>query len=487
MTLRLYNTATHKKDIFQPLEEGKVGIYVCGVTVYDLCHIGHARSTIVFDVLTRYLRAKGLDVTYVRNFTDVDDKIIERAKLSGKDTGSLAQEFIDAFYEDMGALRVLNADVEPRATEHVDGMIEMIEALIDRGHAYAEGTDVYFSVTSFKGYGSLSGRKLEDMRAGSRIAVDEKKRHPMDFVLWKSAKEGEPEWPSPWGPGRPGWHLECSVMSNRYLGFTFDIHGGGRDLLFPHHENERAQSICANGGDFARYWVHNGFVTVESEKMSKSLGNFLTIRDALKTYHPEVLRLFLISKQYRSPLDFSKNDVLGLQSGLVRIYRTIQRLEEITGSDEETSHGESKTFLAGEFPEGSFIGRFIEMMDDDLNTSGAIGLVFEKIRDMNRVMDGLDGKADEKTLLRLKNERNQLNLIGRVLGLFQERPDTFFERLADTSADIDDSRIEALIKERSDARLRKDWAKSDEMRDRLKEMGVILEDGPEGTTWRLDV
>lgn len=487
MTLRLYNTATHKKDIFQPLEKGKVGIYVCGVTVYDLCHIGHARSTIVFDVLARYLRARGLEVTYVRNFTDVDDKIIERAKLSGKDAGSLAREFIGAFYEDMAALGVLNADEEPRATEHIDGMIAMIEALIERGHAYVEGTDVYFSVTSFKDYGSLSGRKLDDMRAGSRIAVDEKKRHPMDFVLWKSAKESEPEWPSPWGPGRPGWHLECSVMSNRYLGPTFDIHGGGHDLLFPHHENERAQSICANGSDFARYWVHNGFVTVESEKMSKSLGNFLTIQDALKEYHPEVLRFFLISKQYRSPLDFSKKDVSGLQAGLVRIYRTIQRLEEVTRPNEKTLYGESKTFLAGEFPDGSFIGRFIDMMDDDLNTSGVIGLVFEKIRDMNKVMDSLDGKADEKNLLSLKSDRDQLNLVGRVLGLFQESPGSFFKRLADTAADIDDSRIENLIEERSNARLRKDWAKSDEIRDRLKEKGVVLEDGPEGTTWRLDV
>ena len=487
MAFRLYNTATRKKENFQPLEEGKVGIYVCGVTVYDLCHIGHARSTIVFDILTRYLRARGLDVTYVRNFTDVDDKIIERAKLLGRDTGSLAQEFIDDFYQDMGALRVLNADVEPRATEHIDGMIEMIEALIDRGNAYVEGPDVYFSVTSFKGYGSLSGRKLDDMRAGSRIAVDKKKRHPMDFVLWKSAKEGEPEWPSPWGPGRPGWHLECSIMSNRYLGLSFDIHGGGRDLLFPHHENERAQSICANGGDFARYWVHNGFVTVESEKMSKSLGNFLTIRDALKTYHPEVLRLFLISKQYRSPLDFSKNDVLGLQSGLVRIYRTIQRLEEITGPKEVMSHGEANAFLSGEFPEGSFIGRFIDMLDDDLNTSGAIGLVFDKVRDMNRIMDSFNDRADEKILIRLKSDRDQLNLIGRVLGLFQERPGTFFEQLADISEDIDDSQIEDLIKERSDARAEKNWAKSDEIRDTLRKMGVILEDGPEGTTWRLDV
>ncbi len=276
-------------------------------------------------------------------------------------------------------------------------------------------------------------------------------------------------------------------MSNRYLGLSFDIHGGGRDLLFPHHENERAQSICANGGDFARYWVHNGFVTVESQKMSKSLGNFLTIRDALKTYHPEVLRLFLISKQYRSPLDFSKNDVLGLQSGLVRIYRTIQRLEEITGPKEVMSHGEANAFLSGEFPEGSFIGRFIDMLDDDLNTSGAIGLVFDKVRDMNRIMDSFNDRADEKILIRLKSDRDQLNLIGRVLGLFQERPDTFFEQLADTSADIDDSQIEDLIKERSDARLQKDWGRSDEIRDTLRKMGVILEDGPEGTTWRLDV
>ena len=256
------------------MEEGKVGLYVCGVTVYDLCHIGHARSTIVFDILARYLRAKGLEVTYVRNFTDIDDKIIDRANLLGKEPRTLAQEFIDAFYEDMGRLGVLNADVEPRATDHIDGMIEMTKLLIDRGYAYTDGGDVYFSVEAFRGYGSLSGRNLEDMRAGSRIAVDDKKRHPMDFVLWKSAKPDEPEWPSPWGPGRPGWHIECSVMSNQYLGSTFDIHGGGRDLLFPHHENERAQSVCANGGKFALYWVHNGFVTVEFGKNVKIIGEF---------------------------------------------------------------------------------------------------------------------------------------------------------------------------------------------------------------------
>jgi len=288
----------------------------------------------VFDVLVRYLRATGLGVTYIRNFTDVDDKIINRANELGKETGALAQEFIDAFHEDMGRLDVLNADVEPRATEHIGGMIEMVKTLLERGHAYQEGMDVYFSVESLKGYGELSGRVLDDMQAGSRIAVDEKKRHPMDFVLWKGVKPGEPQWDSPWGAGRPGWHLECSVMSNQYLGATFDIHGGGKDLLFPHHENERAQSIGANGGGFARYWVHNGFVTIESEKMSKSLGNFLTIRDALENNRPEVLRLFLLSKHYRSPIDFSKSGVDAMQSGLVRIYRTLQRLNDVIGPGE---------------------------------------------------------------------------------------------------------------------------------------------------------
>ena len=299
--IRLYNTATRRKEDFLPLEKGEVKLYVCGVTVYDYCHIGHARSAIVFDVLVRYLRARGLHVTYVRNFTDIDDKIIDRARQLEQTTETLAQTYIDAFYEDMDRLGVLRADYEPKATEHIRPMIEMITTLIQKGIAYEQGGNVFYSVEAFKGYGELSGRRLEDMKAGSRIEVDQRKRHPMDFVLWKEAKEGEPQWPSPWGLGRPGWHMECSVMSNHFLGSTFDIHGGGKDLLFPHHENERAQSIAAKGGQFARYWVHNGFVTVESEKMSKSLGNFLTIRDALDQYHPEVLRLFLLSKHYRSP------------------------------------------------------------------------------------------------------------------------------------------------------------------------------------------
>ena len=485
MPLKLYNTATRKKEIFQPLEEGRVGIYVCGVTVYDLCHIGHARSAIVFDVLVRYMRAKGFDVTYVRNFTDVDDKIIARANELGKETGALAQEFIDAFYEDMGRLEVLDADVEPRATRHIDGMIEMITALLDRGYAYVAGNDVYFSVEKFNDYGTLSGRKLEDMRAGSRIAVDEKKTHPMDFVLWKGSKPGEPQWSSPWGQGRPGWHIECSVMCNQYLGRTFDIHGGGRDLLFPHHENERAQSIAAVGGSFARYWVHNGFVTVESEKMSKSLGNFLTIRDALDIYHPEVLRLFLVSRHYRGPLDFSKSAVLDLQSGLVRIYRTLQRLEDMIGPYEETKEMPA-AFLSGD-KQDPFTERFINVMDDDLNTAGAIGLIFDKVRDMNKLMDSINGLADEASRSRLANERRQVYSAADVLGLLQETPALFFEQMSKAEMGVEPAEIEKMIEERAVARATKDWAKSDQIRGRLKEMGIVLEDGPAGTTWRLDV
>jgi len=488
--LKLYNTAARRKQEFHPLEDNHVRMYVCGVTVYDLCHIGHARSAIVFDVLVRYFRARGYDVTYVRNFTDVDDKIINRAQELGKETGQLAQEYIDAFTEDMNRLHVLPADVEPRATEHIQGMIDMVTALLERGHAYVEGGDVFFSVESLRDYGVLSGRKLEDMQAGSRIAVDEKKRHPMDFVLWKGAKPGEPQWPSPWGPGRPGWHIECSVMSNHYLGPSFDIHGGGRDLLFPHHENERAQSVAATGGRFANCWVHNGFVTVESEKMSKSLGNFLTIRDALDTCHPEVLRLFLLSKHYRSPLDFSKSEVEALQAGLVRIYRTLERLEELVGpreagGDEEPAGALSADRLSQD--QSAFLDQFVRAMDDDLNTAGAVGVVFEKIREVNKVLDEVDGSSQKDVAQRLRNEREELYLAGRVLGLLYELPSEFFKNLSGDSHRIDTGEIETLIQERSAARARKDWAKADEIRDRLKGMGVALDDGPQGTTWRYDV
>lgn len=486
MTIRLYNTAVRRKEPFKPQEEGKVGMYVCGVTVYDLCHIGHARSALVFDVLVRYLRARGLEVTYVRNFTDVDDKIIDRARQLGKDTTELAEEYIRAFYEDMGKLGVLNADIEPRATEHIGGMIDMISTLIDKGFAYVEDKDVFYSVENYPSYGKLSGRRLEDMKAGSRIAVDEKKRHPMDFVLWKGAKPGEPQWPSPWGPGRPGWHMECSVMSNHFLGHTFDIHGGGKDLLFPHHENERAQSITANGGEFARYWVHNGFVTLESEKMSKSLGNFLTIRDALKTYHPEVLRFFLLSKHYRSPLDFSKSTVLDIQSGLVRIYRTLQRAEDLLGKPQ----GEKEIITTGSLSDSGgepFLEQFIGNMDDDLNTAGASGLVFEKVKEMNRFMDGLGHEPTDKDLGHLKHDRDLLFKAARVLGILNEIPEDFFRNLSHPAETLENQDIERMIQERSQARAEKRWKDADQIRNRLKDMGVILEDSPDGTSWRFDV
>jgi cysteinyl-tRNA synthetase len=486
MTLRFYNSASRKKEVFNPIKEGKASIYVCGPTVYDLCHIGNARSFLAFDVLVRYLRARGVDVTYVRNFTDVDDKIIERAKQLGKDPSTLALEFIDAFYEDMGRLGVIKADIEPRATEHINDMVSMIQELEVRGFAYEKDGDVFFSVEKLNDYGTLSGRKLEDMKAGSRIAVNEKKRHPMDFVLWKNTKPGEPCWPSPWGPGRPGWHIECSVMSNHYLGSTFDIHGGGEDLIFPHHENERAQSVAANGTEFARYWLHNGYLTVESEKMSKSLGNFITARDAMKEYPPEVIRLFLLSKHYRSPLDFSKKDLLGVQSGLVRIYRTLQRLEKIAGKPEVIEEDLIENILPDE-QEDTFLKNFVYSMDDDLNTSGAIGLIFDKVKDMNRLMDTLNESSDIEVLNRLKKDRHNLLKAARVLGVLNESPAAFFETISQTSDAIDDEEIEKLIRERVDARAAKDWARADSIRDELKEKGVILEDSSGETTWRYEV
>ena len=477
--LRLYNTAIRDKQEFLPVKEGIVGMYVCGVTVYDLCHIGHARSAIVFDVLARYLRARGYRLTYVRNFTDIDDKIINRAKELKKDTKEIAEYYIQAFYEDMGKLYVEKADYEPRATEFIDEMIDMVKILLEKGHAYVSDGDVYFSVESFPEYGALSKRKLEDMIAGKRVKIGEKKRHPMDFALWKAAKPGEPYWNSPWGEGRPGWHLECSVMSCHYLGPTFDIHGGGEDLIFPHHENERAQAICAYGGEFARYWVHNGFVTVESEKMSKSLGNFITIRDAIKLYHPQVIRLFLLSRHYKSPLDFSKDAIRDMKSALIRAYRTLERLEEILGPEEEIEASIKDVPEDGE----GFLSRFVSVMNDDLNTAGAIGLIFEKIREINRQLE----EKKEGWKERLRKERKELLIAGKILGLFKERPSEFFKEIYERELPVDVSEIERMIKERQEARKRKDWETADRIRDKLRSMGIILEDTPEGTRWRFDV
>ena len=481
MSFTLYNSASRKKEVFKPIRNGEIGIYVCGITVYDLCHIGHARSAIVFDVLVRYLRARGFKVTYVRNFTDVDDKIIERAKKTGEDTTTLAKRYIDAFYEDMLSLGVIDADIEPKATEHIDDIIDMVRSLIEKGFAYVVDSTVYFSVEKFDSYGQLSGRQLEEMVAGARIAVDEKKKYPMDFVLWKGAKPGEPKWKSPWGDGRPGWHIECSAMSCKYLGANFDIHGGGRDLIFPHHENERAQAMAANGVDFANYWVHNGFLTVEAEKMSKSLGNFITIRDALTLYHPQELRLFLLSKHYRSPLDFSRSAMLETRSGLVRIYRTLQRLEEIIGP---YKHDTNTAFLS-DVGDNDFKNRFIHVMDDDLNTAAGLGLLFDKVRDINRLIDSPAQKTDISS--QLVKERADLLDCSKALGLLEEEPSNFFQKIIKASPEVETEEIEKMIKERQKARKVKDWASADAIREELSRKGIILEDGPKGTSWRLRI
>jgi len=481
MSFALYNSASRKKEAFKPIKIGEIGIYVCGVTVYDLCHIGHARSAIVFDVLVRYLRARGFKVTYVRNFTDVDDKIIERSKKTGEDTATLAKRYIEAFYEDMLALGVLDADIEPKATEHIDDIIDMVKVLIDKGFAYVVDHTVYFSVDKFDSYGQLSGRQLEEMVAGARIAVDDKKKYPMDFVLWKGAKPGEPKWKSPWGDGRPGWHIECSAMSCKYLGANFDIHGGGRDLIFPHHENERAQAMAANGVDFANFWVHNGFLTMEGEKMSKSLGNFITIQDALTLYHPEELRLFLLSKHYRSPLNFSRSAMLETRSGLMRIYRSLQRLEETIGPYDRNAN----TAFLSDVGSNDFKNSFINAMDDDLNTAAGLGLLFDKVRDINKLLDSPSEKTDIAP--QLAKEREDLLDCSKVLGLLECEPSYFFQKIAKASPDLATEEIEKMIEERQKARKAKDWSGADAIREELFTKGIILEDGPDGTSWRLRI
>ncbi len=475
--MEIHNSIKREIETFRPLREGKVAMYVCGVTVYDLCHIGHARSAVVFDVLYRYLLARGYQVTYVRNFTDIDDKIINKANQLGLDTKEVAERYIEAFYEDMDRLFVLRPTFEPRATSHIGPMIEMVQILLSKGHAYVEDGDVYFSVQTFPRYGELSGRKLDQMKAGYRIKVEEKKRHPMDFALWKASKPNEPYWESPWGRGRPGWHLECSVMSNLYLGNTFDIHGGGMDLIFPHHENERAQSLCAYGGEFARYWVHNGFVTVDSEKMSKSLGNFITIRDALKEFHPEVLRLFLLSKHYRTPLDFTRSSVRAHQAALIRVYRTLERLEEVF----QGPMGIPSEDLQGHL---SMIPQFLSSMEGDLNTPAALAALFGLVREINSL---LDTPGNGKKLDQLKGLYISLLSAAQILGILNSTPQEFFLSLRGDQGQIEEREIELLIEERAAARKAKDYKRADQIRDLLKSKGVILQDTPEGTTWRWDL
>ncbi len=467
MTIRIYNTLGRKKEAFEPVQPGKVRMYVCGPTVYDSSHIGHARSVVVFDVIFRYFAAKGFDVKYIRNFTDVDDKIINKANQLGIESQAVSEKYIKEFYEDMDALNVRRATVEPKATEHIPQIIRIVQTLVDKNMAYAIDGDVYFAVESFKGYGKLSGRKLEDMEAGARVDVDERKRNPFDFALWKSAKPGEPFWDSPWGNGRPGWHIECSAMSETYLGETFDIHGGGKDLIFPHHENEIAQSEGATGKPFAKYWMHNGFVNINQEKMSKSLGNFLMIKDILKSYHPEALRLFLLSNHYRSPIDFTDKAMDEATVALDKIYAVLERTE----SSSEVSKSVN----------GESWDRFAEAMDDDFNTAKGIGILFDAVRNINRLLDENSGDM-------IETERADILKMGAILGILSEMPKTYFEKQKASALKkeaVDPAIIDQMIQERTDARKAKNWAKADELRKKLESMNVVLEDRAGGTVWKM--
>lgn len=452
--LKIYNTLTRSKEIFTPRIEGKVGMYVCGMTVYDYCHVGHARVMVVFDTVVRYLRYLHYDVTYVRNITDIDDKIIHRANENGEDFQVLTERFIDAMHEDEDALSVMRPDIEPRATSSIHDIIAMIEKLIANEFAYV-GTngDVFYAVDKFKNYGQLSGKNLDDLQAGERVDVDLAKRNPMDFVLWKMAKEGEPFWQSPWGNGRPGWHIECSAMSTCCLGNSFDIHGGGMDLQFPHHENEIAQSEGATGEKFVNLWMHNGFVRINEEKMSKSLGNFFTVREVLKQYRPEIVRFFILSSHYRSPLNYSDESLNDANAGLTRLYTA---LRDITIQKD----------LFNELKAIEYKQRFEEAMNDDFNTPVALAVLFDIARELNKTKSPVLAAT--------------LKSLASILGLLQDNSEAFLK-----GENKDDAEIEAQIQARIDAKKAKNWVLADQIRDELKAQGVILEDSPDGLTrWR---
>ncbi len=489
MPLRVYNTLSAKKEEFQPLVPGKVGMYVCGVTVYDYCHIGHARANIVFDIVYRYLQYSNYDVTYVRNYTDVDDKIIARANERGVSSRELSEEFIQAFDEDMEALGLRRPTYEPKATAHIDEIIVLVKQLIEKGMAYESAGDVYYSVDKFPSYLQLSKRNMEEMQAGARIAPGELKRNPMDFALWKTAKPGEPSWESPWGPGRPGWHIECSAMSSALLGSSFDIHGGGRDLIFPHHENEIAQSEGASGKPFVKYWLHNGFVNVNQEKMSKSLGNFFTIRDILKSYDAEVVRFFILTAHYRSPIDFSDQNLEDARTGLSRFYEALAQLERaLANADKQADPGEVPEALAEPLERlAQLEQRFRIAMDDDFNTALAIGHMFDAVRAINRILaeaTELNGQLQSM----LSRGRHDLLMLGEVLGLFASDPVAWLEHSAReglSESGLSAAEIEELIVERREARANRDFSRADQIRDELAAKGVLLLDGPEGTTWKM--
>ncbi len=456
--LKIYNTLKREKEEFKPINPNQIGMYVCGVTVYDLCHFGHGRTFVSFDVIVRYLRYSGYNVRYVRNITDVDDKIIKRALENKETCDQLVDRMIAEMHKDFDALNILRPDVEPRATKHIPEIIAMVEKLIANGHAYvAEDGDVMFDVESFKQYGALSRQNLEQLQAGARVEIKSVKKNPMDFVLWKMSKENEPSWQSPWGNGRPGWHIECSAMNSKELGEHFDIHGGGSDLMFPHHENEIAQSCCAHGGDYVNYWLHTGMLTIDKEKMSKSLGNFFSIRHMLGLYDAESLRYFFLTAHYRSLLDYSVENLDLARSALERLYTALRGCD-VSGAAEDGEH---------------YVEAFKTAMDDDFNTPGALAVLFEIARELNKLKTEDMAKANGLAV-RLKE-------LASVLGLLEQDPESFLQ--GDTNSD-EAAEIEALIKQRNEAKANKNWAVADEVRDKLKAMNIVLEDTPNGTIWR---
>ncbi|MBW5893180.1 cysteine--tRNA ligase [Pectobacterium polaris] len=458
--LKIFNTLSRQKEEFKPIHAGQVGMYVCGITVYDLCHIGHGRTFVAFDVVARYLRYLGYSLKYVRNVTDIDDKIIKRAIENGETSDQLTTRMIAEMHADFDALNILRPDAEPRATHHIADIIEMVEALIARRHAYvASNGDVMFSVDTAPGYGVLSRQDLDQLQAGARVEITEVKRNPMDFVLWKMSKPGEPHWSSPWGEGRPGWHIECSAMNCKQLGTHFDIHGGGSDLMFPHHENEIAQSSCAHDGSYVNYWMHSGMVMVDREKMSKSLNNFFTVRDVLAYYDPETVRYFLMSGHYRSQLNYSEDNLKQARSALERLYIALRGMDLSVAA-----HGGDE-----------FEARFREAMDDDFNTPEAYSVLFDMAREVNRLKTEDVQAANQLASV--------LRKLSGVLGLLEQDPEQFLQNGAQVDND-EVKEIEALIQQRKDARAAKDWALADQARDRLNEMGIVLEDSSQGTIWR---
>ncbi len=483
--MQLYNTLGRQKETFVPARPGKVNMYVCGITAYDYCHIGHARSALVFDVLVRQLQHLGLDVTFVRNFTDVDDKIINRANKENRDWREVAQTYINAFYEDMDRLGVLRADFEPRATDHIKEIQDLCSKLTAADKAYATPSgDVYFRVRSYEAYGKLSGRSLDELLSGARVAPGEEKEDPLDFALWKAAKPGEPSWESPWGQGRPGWHIECSAMSESFL--PLDIHGGGQDLIFPHHENEIAQTEAVCHCHLARYWVHNGFVQVNAEKMSKSLGNFKTIRDILESYLPETLRFFLLGKHYRSPIDFTADSMDETEKAQHRVYLALREAEKAL-TREKWKKVPLPQQIADEW--AAQPKALDEAMDDDLNTAQALGHIFTQVRIINRLLEDKNLRASEAGRDVLQEFLARAQQWNTRLGLFGQNPETFLAALRTMRAsrkNIDMPRVESLLRERQDARANKDFASSDALRQALQDLGVSVRDTPEGQDWDLE-